>query len=231
VRSLGEAHGRAVERARREGGAFASVHDLRARSGVPVAALRALARADAMASLGLDRQHALWAIQALRDEERPLLDDAPVAATGAIALPPVAPAQRVGHDYHATGLSLKAHPLSFARERLERAGVIPAQRLKDPLACPHGASVRVAGMVLVRQRPATASGIVFMTIEDETGVANLILRPAVFERCRAAARHSVFVIAHGRVERSGAVVHVQVARVRRLDTQEDLPGVRSRDFH
>jgi error-prone DNA polymerase len=258
VRDLGEDEGRAVERERRSRGGFARVEDVWRRCGTRVASLRALARADAFGSLGLDRQRALWAIQSLHDDDLPLFDgvrggwargggevDACVearvdglaeglATRGAERLPRIGPGREVREDYASTGLSLKAHPMSFLRDALTRGGVTPARHLGDARRCRHGASVRVAGLVLVRQRPGTASGIVFITLEDETGVANLIVRPRIFERYRAAARMAGSLLVRGRVERSGAVVHVLVSGIESLDaagaSAMGVLGVRSRDF-
>ncbi|MEO1130262.1 MAG: OB-fold nucleic acid binding domain-containing protein [Planctomycetota bacterium] len=154
-----------------------------------------------------------------------------VERSGISRLPEIAPARQVLHDYQSTTLSLKAHPVSFVRTELERRGCIQAGELRDEKRSPQGRRVRVAGLVLVRQRPSTASGIVFVTLEDESGIANLIIRPKVFERYRQAARLSVVLLAEGRVERQGDVVHVQVSRMDCLDELiETLPSA-SRDFH
>ncbi len=107
----------------------------------------------------------------------------------------------------------------------------PAAELKDAGRWPHGARVAVAGVVLVRQRPATASGIIFVTLEDETGIANLIVRPRVYERCRRAARHGVVVLARGWVERQGEVVHVMVRHIEDLENEMAALTIPSRDFH
>ena len=146
---------------------------------------------------------------------------------------------QVVHDYAATGLSLKAHPVSFARPALQALHAAPAGELADEARWPHGKRVAVAGLVLVRQRPSTASGILFMTLEDETGVANLVVRPAVYERQRRALRQSVALVAWGRVERAGQVVHVLVERAKNMNelaAREDAAGPAamqslSRDFH
>ena len=225
-----------IARAVRERGPFRTIDALWRSSGVGVASLRRLAAADAFGSMGLDRQGALWEIGRLRDERLPLFDDAATGAAGepAAALPPVPLARTIKHDYDAVGLSLKAHPLSLERPRLDELGVIPAIRLRDAVACPAGARVAVAGLVLVRQRPGTASGIVFMTIEDETAAANLILFPQVYERFRKAARHSVAVVAWGKVERQGEVIHVMVKRIANLREVTAFGTVGrkvSRDFH
>ncbi|MBY0112913.1 MAG: error-prone DNA polymerase [Phycisphaerales bacterium] len=232
TKGLSEEHARQLVQERVRGGEFKSVLDLRRRCSVPVAALRALARADAFASMGLDRQHALWAIQGMHDREAPLFDaltrERPDEA--AAELPTLAGDRLVHEDYRATGLSLKAHPISFLRERLASQGASTAREIGDAKRFPHGRLASVGGVVLVRQRPATASGIVFITLEDETGVANLIVRPEVFERYRAAAKMSASLCASGRIERSGEVVHVHVSSLESLDGWQDAFGSRSRDF-
>ena len=137
----------------------------------------------------------------------------------------------VRQDYAALGLSLKAHPIAFLRQRLQVMQIVPCRVLTDESACPNGCRIAVAGLVLIRQQPGTASGIVFMTIEDETGVANLIVRPRVFERDRKAARHGVAVAVAGRVERQGRVVHVMAHQFTDISRSLDDLASRSRDFH
>jgi error-prone DNA polymerase len=131
-------------------------------------------------------------------------------------------------DYHVTGLSLKTHPLSLVRKELTARGVISSAELARQ---DRGRWVKVAGLVLIRQRPGTASGIVFETLEDETGIVNLIIRPPVYDRYRSAARHAGLVEAHGFVERQGQVIHVMVVRMN--DISDALKGfqLNSRDFH
>ncbi len=231
VRGLSQSHADSLVAERERAGWFYDLHNVRQRCRVPVAALRRLARADAMGTLGLDRQHALWAIQALKDDDLPVLNGVSPPGESGSSLPAISPAQRVRHDYESIGLSLKAHPMSFVRERLDALGVTCAGEIRNEATNPAGRRVQVAGIVLVRQRPGTASGILFMTIEDETGIANLIVRPRVYERFRAAARHSTMILATGKVERNGEVVHVQVTRIDRLDTEQDSLFARSRDFH
>jgi len=215
-------------------GPFDIIDALWRASGVSVAALRRLASADAFGSMGLDRQNAVWQIRALKDERLPMFEqtvrhrspsDAPPAT-----LPPVGASRQVVHDYASTGLSLKRHPATFLRSRLDRMGATPNGQLKDENRWPHGRAISVAGLVLVRQRPGTASGVVFMTLEDETGVANLIFRPSVFERFRRTARHATMLLIRGRVERKGQVVHVMVRQA--IDLTDDLAGLRdnSRNF-
>ena len=258
AKSMREEEARAIASARASRGVFASIPQLRQRCGTSVGALRALARADAFASMGMDRQHALWTIQSMRDDELPLFEqredeeaagaeslaDEPLAddATSTSpdpldddartpSLPVIAPHRQVHQDYAATGLSLKAHPISFLRDRLNARKVVLARDLASSKATPNGRRVNVAGLVLVRQRPGTASGIVFITMEDETGIANLIIRPAIFEKYRSIARMSVALLATGRVERAHDVVHVLVSKLESIDAwQPDLVS-RSRDFH
>ena len=237
VAGLGESEGRRIESAARERGPFGSVAALRRASGVRAATLKALASADALGSMGLDRQRALWAVRGLRDEPMPLFDapereaESGPSPAPAPRLPRMHPLRQVARDYAATGLSLKAHPLRFLRSRLAAMGATPNADIRDAAAWPKGRPVAVAGLVLVRQRPGTASGVVFMTIEDETGVANLILWPRVYERWRRAARHATAVLARGKVEREGEVVHVIVRSVRDLSAAcAEMPGM-SRDFH
>jgi error-prone DNA polymerase len=147
------------------------------------------------------------------------------------ALPTIAPDRQTAQDYGAVGLSLKAHPLSFVREHLRAQGVTPCCGLQDAARTPHGENVSVAGLVLVRQRPGTASGVVFITLEDETGIANLILWAKTFEKYRKVARLSTSLIAHGRVQREGEVVHVHVSRLSTVDGMLPKVRSRSRDFH
>lgn len=136
--------------------------------------------------------------------------------------------QQVSIDYATVGLSLRAHPLGLLRAALRRDRVITAAEMHR---LPHGRRARVAGLVLIRQRPGTASGVVFITLEDETGVANLIVRPKVFDRYRAAARHAGLLVCDGLVERQGQVVHVMARQL--YDRSNLLGGIEfaSRDFH
>ncbi len=237
---LAESDGERIVTAVRDGGACGNIERLWRRSGVRVSVLRRLAQADAFGSMGLTRQRALWAVQRLRDDPAPLFDvmeaeraedSAAKEGEGARRLPPVARETEVNADYRSVGLSLRAHPMSFLRARLEEAGARVNASLADEAAMPTGAWALVAGVVLVRQRPSTASGIVFMTIEDESGVANLIVRPRVYERFRRVARHSGMVLCAGRVERQGSVVHVVARRFESLDGWATTLRTMSRDFH
>lgn len=220
-----DAH-RVIEAVARHG-AFTQISDLHEASGVSTASLRRLAAADAFTSMGLDRQQATWQILALRDRERPLWsfasqpDTRAAADDGASApskdiepnLPSVEELSGIAKDLEATGVSLKRHPMACIRDRLARAGAVPCAWLRDERRLPAGRSVAVAGLVLVRQRPSTAKGIVFMTLEDETGIANLIFRPKVYERLRARVRDAAMLCVRGKVERRDGVVHVLVRGV------------------
>jgi error-prone DNA polymerase len=193
------------------------------------AAVARLAEADAFVSLALDRRDALW--QALAEEKRPLaqplFDTLEAHDEPLVELPRLAIQQEVLADYRTSGLSLRAHPMSFQRERLTKLGVVPAERLSSH---PANRTVRVAGVVLVRQRPGTAKGITFVTLEDETGVANLIIRPDVWQRFHRVSRTAAAMIAMGRLQRHGRVIHVLVSRLE--DLGESVRGLKSqsRDF-
>ncbi len=219
----------------RLGRPFRSVDELQRRSGLRASRLRPLASADAFGSLELDRKAALWAVRALRDED---LSEPGLFAhvdtdggAGAEALPPIAPLTEVVRDYATQGLSLKAHPLSFLRPALDRRRALTAAALLDETRCPQDARASVAGMVLVRQRPATAQGIIFITLEDETGTSNLVVHPKTYERHRAIARHGVLILVEGRIDRSGEVVHLIVDRFEGLDDLAAGISSGSRDFH
>jgi len=210
-------------------GPFRSITELWRASGARVTTLRRLASADAFRSMGLDRQAALWEIRALSDEHLPLFE-ATERSEPSPGLPRISELRTVIQDYVATGLSLKAHPVSFCRDALAERGATPAREFADKRRWPHGSKAAVAGIVLVRQRPGTASGIVFMTLEDETGTANLIVRPQVYHRYRRVARHGVVVLARGTVERQGDVVHILVESLENAEGAIAPLATRSRDF-
>ncbi len=148
----------------------------------------------------------------------PLLADLPDEAVP--PLPKLSPAQEVIHDYYAQGLSLRGHPFGPLRAFLETQRVVPTAALQSLKA---GRRYRVAGLVLVRQRPGTAKGITFMTIEDETGTANLIVRPQVWERYRRIGRLASAIIASGLLQRQDGVIHLIVDRLE--DVTELLPNL------
>jgi error-prone DNA polymerase len=143
-------------------------------------------------------------------------------------LPRLSPEQEVIHDYHAQGLSLRGHPFAPLRKSLDTQRVVPAAALQSLKA---NRRYRVAGIVLVRQRPSTAKGITFMTLEDETGTANLIVRPHVWQRHRRAARQARVILAWGLLQRQEGVIHLIVDGLEDLTEQLPNLGRVSRDFH
>ncbi|HMN87403.1 MAG TPA: OB-fold nucleic acid binding domain-containing protein, partial [Bauldia sp.] len=175
-----------------------------------------LADADAFRSLGLDRRDALWAARALgggSETRLPLFDTAALADIRRepdVALPPMPVGEHVVNDYRYLSLSLKAHPLSFLRTRLAAARVVPNGALRTT---PNGRRVTVAGLVLIRQRPGTAKGVIFMTIEDETDVANIIVWPKTFERFRAVVLGARLVGVTGKMQSESGVIHVVADRI------------------
>ncbi|MEM1453178.1 MAG: hypothetical protein AAGI22_29015 [Planctomycetota bacterium] len=150
---------------------------------------------------------------------------------GADTLPPSDPLHEVVQDYPTHSLPLKAHPVSFLREMLDEGGTRTAAALQDEAQCPNEERVSIAGMVLVRQRPATARGIIFSKLEDEAGTSNPVVHPKTFERHRAIARHGVLLLVHGEVDRAGEVMHVVVDRFESRNGA--AAGMQSgpRDFH
>ncbi|MGH6897626.1 MAG: OB-fold nucleic acid binding domain-containing protein [Geminicoccaceae bacterium] len=219
--------------ARRAGG-HAELADLRRRAGVSAAALDRLARADAFASLTLDRRGAIWRAIGLdrtgHEQDLPPLFAWAKGRTAppepAVALPPMTLGQEVAEDYANLRLTLRCHPLALLRPRLARR-VIAAARLAE---IDDGRWVEVAGLVLVRQRPGTASGVIFVTIEDETGVANLVVWPAVFERFRRVVLGAQLMVVRGKVQKEGLVIHVVAATlIDRTDLLRRLADT-DRDF-
>lgn len=202
-------------RGKASGEAFVSPEDLWRRSGISRATLVRLANADAFGSMGLDRRQAAWAVGEL-DDSGPLPLFAGAAARPKVepALPAMSQGQHVVADYRATGLSLKRHPVALLRERLARRGVRPAAELAEMR---DGARVAVAGIVLVRQRPGTARKVVFATLEDETGTANLVVFPSVQERGRRDLLTARLMICRGKVQSEDGVVHVIAEQVEALN--------------
>ena len=220
--------------AARAAGPIESIEQLARRPDVSRDTLLRLAAADAFRSLGLSRRDALWRILACDDADQPLWaelePEEPVAA-----LPPTPRGEAVVQDYDALGLSLTAHPLEVIRAEVARLRLGPRGELRVSPAralavLRPGQRVAVAGLVTHRQRPGTAKGIVFMTLEDESGTVNLIVRPAVWERERGVAATRGALIAEGHVERQGAVIHVQVQRFHDLAARLGPLRTKSRDF-
>ncbi len=188
---------------------FISVEDLWRRSGVPLATLEKLAKADAFHALGLDRRQALWAIRGLGESPLPLFE-ATERKEEPVRLVPLTAGREVVEDYRATQLTLRQHPLFFLRDGLANEGVIPCAALRH---VKDGRRVEVAGIILVRQKPGSAKGVLFITVEDETGVANIILWPDRFEAQRTVVMSSAMISVTGIVQREGEVIHVIASRI------------------
>jgi error-prone DNA polymerase len=211
--------------AERERAPFTGLEDFTRRSGAPTDAIEALATAGAFASLGQTRRSALWAAGALRDA-RP--DKLPGLVTGVDAppLPGMTEVEETAADLWATGLSAGRHPTEFVRERLTSRGVVTIDALRE---LPHRSVVEVAGTVTHRQQPDTAKGVVFVNLEDETGLLNVICTADVWRRFRKVARMSPALVVRGMLERYQGVINVVAHRIEDLPlTAADL--VRSRDF-
>ncbi len=219
----------AIEKARLAQGSFRGLADFTRRTSLGRAMVVRLSEADVFRSLSRDRRSALWEAlsQDKNAEHLPLLstlqpEDEPVAS-----LPTLSSQEEVFADYQAVGLSLRGHPISFHREALNRMNVVPAERLKH---LQNKRRVRVAGLVLLRQRPSTAKGITFVTLEDETGTANLLVHQATWQRYYQVARRSAAWLAHGHVECKDSVIHVIVQRLEDLSQAVGPVQIRSRDF-
>jgi len=231
VRGLGNAEAAAIVAARAEQ-PFTSADDLWRRAGVPAAALVRLAEADAfLPSLKLARREALWAIKALRDEPLPLFAAASARETGTgleiveplVTLKPMTAGGEVVLDYGHVGLTLRRHPVSFLREDLRRQRMLTCA---EAMQSRDGRWLHAAGIVLLRQRPGTAKGVMFVTIEDETGIANLVIWPTLFEKQRRVLLSARMLAAYGRIQREGEVVHLVAHRL--TDLSEALAGIDGR---
>jgi error-prone DNA polymerase len=253
------------------GNGYASIERLAAVAGVSRFTIERLAEADAFRSLGLDRRAALWAARRLDaigvrrgsrherpagDADRPLPLLAPhmsdeLFPEPEVVLPAMPLCEHVVEDYMAAGLSLKEHPVRFFRDRLRRMGVMQNSEHRSE-ALRQDQRIAIAGLVLIRQMPGTAKGVVFMTLEDETDIANVIIWPTVFRKYRRIVMTSRFLAVRGRLQRAGLVIHVVAesfvdlsAELKTLrdgdffassssaakSAQGDLPLLKSRDFH
>ena len=187
VKGLATDHADAIIAARAT--PYRSIPDLHRRAGVPVAALERLAEADSFRALNLERRQAVWAIRGLSNNRLPLFDHADSEANEPeVSLPAMTKGRQVVEDYRSVGLSLRDHPVSFLRAMLNERQIT---RCADLAKKRDGSRLTVAGIVLVRQRPGSAQGVLFVTIEDETGHANLVVWSSVFDRlaARTAVRH------------------------------------------
>ncbi|MFL6796258.1 MAG: error-prone DNA polymerase [Xanthobacteraceae bacterium] len=224
IKGLSEdAHGKVIVAKRGRG--YRSVRDLWLRTGFPAWVIERLADADAFGSLGLSRRQALWSAKALgrvgdHEDDLPLfrrtssepaqIDQGPVAREPDMPLPPMAEGEEVVYDYRFLELSLRAHPVSFLRSDLGGYGIIRNEELRAKAS---GTRVTVAGLVTIRQQPGSAHGVIFMTIEDESSVANIIVWPKTFERFRPIVLGARFVAVTGEVQHESGVIHVVAARL------------------
>ncbi len=230
IRGLGEPVGRAIEQARGQA-SFRDLDDLIRRTELRKNVVEALAEAGALEEIVQGRRNALWRARAPR--AGPLFEQHPVQESE-IELPPLRPAEQLVLDYARVGLSVHDHPLRHLRAGLDRRRVLRTEELPGITS---GKRIAVAGVVLNRQAPMTASGVVFMTIEDETGTANVILWKNVFEGYRHTAVNAKLLLVEGKVETREGTTHVLASRLERLDTPrqaEEAPlgglRARSRDF-
>jgi len=188
---------------------FTDLEDLKSRAGLDAGTLRRLAAADTFRSMALDRRAALWQAVALKNApDLPLFTASETRDEGedlSVELPSMPKSEQVVADYQTLRLSLKAHPLSFLRTSLDRQGYISTRTLSNAY---HGKRVVLAGIVLIRQRPGSAKGVCFITLEDEVGVANLVVWPKVMEAYRATIMGARLIAVRGRVQRDGDIIHV-----------------------
>ena len=201
---------------------FRSIEDIWRRADVPMATLYHITAADGFQGLGLSRREVAWAIKGLRDEALPLFAAAddhagllrPEALEPRVTLAPMTQGREVVEDYRSTGLSLRAHPLAFLRQSLAQQGFAPCRALKEEAK--NGRRLSIAGLVLVRQVPGSAKGVMFITLEDESANANLIVWPSVFEENRRAILGATMLGCRGRVRSANGVIHLIVESVRDL---------------
>ncbi|MCI0681283.1 MAG: error-prone DNA polymerase [Gemmataceae bacterium] len=216
--------------AARRAGPFVSFADFTRRTRLASTVLKKLAHADAFRSIGLSRREALWRSLPAQ-ESLPLFEGvehehAEPEQEALVHLPPMTDLQEVLADYRTAGLTLRQHPISFVRHALKRLKAVPAAELGR---LPNGMILKVAGLVLLRQRPATAKGITFVTLEDETGVVNLIVRQEVWERYRRVAKNAKIMIAHGTLQRQGEIIHVLTTKLENFSARLAVEA-KSRDF-
>ena len=226
VKGVSENAGRVIEKAR-EQGPFASVQDFVARTNLPRDEVEALAEAGAFDALSPARREAMWRARAPKGEG--LFRRVALEKERRVGLPEILPTEQLTLDYARTGLSVNDHPMKHLRADMNKLRV---KRAEDLRALDAGTRVRVAGLVIGRQRPETASGVTFMTLEDETGMVNLIVHQKVFDSQFQVTRHAQMVLVSGKVEREGAVIHVLAREFQRIGLPQDQQlATRSRDFH
>lgn len=228
LRGFSEEPARVIENVRTKSGRFKSFEEFARRTGLNRTHLQVLARGDAFASLQIGRRDALWKSLPSR-EHMALFDsqDAPMHDEPDPELPEMTAQDEVVADYSSAGLTLRKHPVSFLREQLTQLRAVAAEQLSE---MPADRRVKVAGLVLMRQRPSTASGITFVTLEDETGIANLVVYPSVWQTFRATARFANVMLATGRLQKEGDIIHVVCERLDDVSELLEKIDSRARNF-
>jgi error-prone DNA polymerase len=229
VRGMGEAQRANLEAALTAGGEFSDLLDFARRAKLARESLENLATAGAVAPWFATRREAMWALRAIDEREargelgRAMeVDDEPP-----IALRPLTPAERTTFDIHATGVG-DVQPIAHLRARLDAQNVLAAHRLP---AMPNHLVCKIGGLVITRQRPGTAKGFVFLTIEDETGLVNVIVRPDIYERNRRTIRTSQCLIVEGTLQKDHGAIDLIMKRCWSLDTDGTTDKIRARNFH
>jgi error-prone DNA polymerase len=223
VRTIGEKGAKLIIEERERGGPFTEMADLVRRTGITAAQVEALATADAFECFGLDRRQAIWEAGRAA-EERPGQLAGITAAGPPPTLPGMSDIETDMADLWSTSITTTSHPIQRVRDQLRAEGILSAAQLRE---VPDGSRVRVAGVVTHRQRPATASGVTFMNLEDETGMANIVITKGCWHRHAAVARNATALIIRGRVERAGQVTNLSADHLERLPLATKSP---SRDF-
>jgi error-prone DNA polymerase len=224
VKGLGESAGRRIEAARRDR-PLVGIEDLTVRAALEPRTLELLARAGTLEGFGLSRREALWKAHGPHNGAGETLFEGKAYGDAPPSLPAMTRAEQLVLDYRSTAIAVGDHAMNVVRPRLPS----DCKSAAEILRVPHGATVSTAGVVICRQRPQTASGVVFITLEDETGFINLVLWSALFERWRHVVTESAMLFARGKVERQGEVAYVVPHRLQRL-VLGALPAM-SRDFH
>ena len=222
IKGLSSSAGREIHAERSRSGPYTSVAGLQSRAQLNRNELSRLARADALRALSPDRRQALWSVRGLYD--LPLFRG--LARPDNVSLPSPSPTECMQEDYRSLGLSLSHNPIGMVRGRLKREGFLAAE---DILNAQHGRTVKVAGMVAHRQRPGTAKGVVFMTLEDETGLLNIVIKPDTFERQRSIIVQRNLLEITARVQRAGQSVSLLASHFSPLQ-DANIENLTSRDF-
>jgi error-prone DNA polymerase len=225
VKSLGEKEWERIETARRDRG-FSSLEDLVRRTRLDEGSLCALAEAGAFESLGVARRNALWDVRRLIQTRNQSLTLSVAEANPSFV--PLTDFEEVSWDYRRTSHSARRHPLEPMRESLMRQGLPDARTV---MTMQNGEKIRYAGLVICRQRPGTAGGVVFMTLEDETGFVNVVVWESVFQRYSVLAKTVSFLGISGKLQVEDGVVHLVAERLWEPKVELKPASVGSRDFH